>query len=118
MKSFALTSVLTWLFAGYLSFAQPGICPCWLIQDVRHIHPHLDAHPELPHSHAYLFEMFSTMLSTPPPLPEPALELIGATSLTHLRRLLAEPLISGAIWAAPLSPPPPRAPTPPTPATL
>lgn len=59
---------LSLFVAVVTAFAQPGLCPCWLLPDVTVHHPHLDGHPERPHSHGYLFDLFQTHTVAAAPL--------------------------------------------------
>lgn len=96
------------LLASLMAVAPPGLCPCWLIRDVRDYHPHFDGHPERPHSHDYLFEMFptgTTALAEPNLLPASSLIVLLALALLwHSRRDAA--LYGRIIVPAPLTPPP------------
>jgi hypothetical protein len=105
-----LVIVATLVFlAGLMTFDQPGLCPCWLIADVHDIHPHPDGHPERPHSHGYLFDLF---LSGLPAVAEPA--LVPAATLILALALAARWHTPGVLnyfpqsWATPPEPPPPR----------
>jgi hypothetical protein len=98
--------------AGYLCLAQPGICPCWLLKDVHDIHPHPAGHPEQPHSHDYLFEMFASAPALAPGLPlEPPSVLLDLTSLRGVWRDHAEGY-PGEESAGPSPPTPPPEPRP------
>jgi hypothetical protein len=110
MKSLVLSGIASWLLAGYMALAQPGICACWLLKDVQHVHPHLDAHPERPHSHDYLFQISSAQtITTAPPTPEPALRLIDLLSLTGLWRPFSSYAPLQVAWSPVMETPPPRA---------
>ena len=103
----SLAAILVFL-AGLTTLAQPGLCPCWLIGDVRTNHPHFDVHPERPHHHNYLFEMFPAgvaVLSKPNLLPAASLILLlGLAVLWQSRR---DALVFSRPWApVPLTPPP------------
>jgi hypothetical protein len=95
--------------AGLTAFAQPGFCPCWLLADVHDIHPHPAGHPQRPHSHGYLFELF---MSGVPAVAEPA--LVPAATLILALALAAGWRIVGALelfpqpWVPPPQTPPPR----------
>jgi hypothetical protein len=90
-----------------MSLAQPGICPCWLLKDVRDIHPHPAGHAEMPHSHLYLFQMFDSAPAIAPQLPV-------VSPAVFLQHLSARGLWRGSIYAAPGEasdfPPPPTPP--------
>jgi len=89
------------------TFAQPGICPCWLMLDVRHPHP--DGHPEQKHPHDYLDDLFSA--GTPAVatlLLVTAHTLIAVLALGKLWQSIAITLQSVSSWALMLEPPPPR----------
>ena len=104
-----LTFVLLLFLASYTAFAQPGLCPCWLLRDVRHYHPHLDNHPERPHSHGYLLELFNAeTVAIAPSLPLPARTLILLLALGSLWWRIG--YLAGSItpWTAPPPTPPPR----------
>jgi len=104
-----LTLALLLFLAGYLTLAQPGLCPCWLIADVQKYHPHLFAHPERPHPHGYLFEIFNAeSVAVAPPLPIPARTLILASAISSLWWHIGSHAFSVADWAAPPPTPPPR----------
>ncbi len=96
--------------AGFMALAQPGLCPCWLMADVAANHPHPDGHPERPHSHDYLFEMFASGLAAPPPRAViPARLFVAHLASQGLLRLTAIEGLAPAIgWQAALEPPPPR----------
>ncbi len=103
----SLAAVLVFL-AGLTALAQPGLCPCWLIGDVRTHHPHFDGRPERPHHHNYLFEMFpagAAVLAEPNLLPAASLILLlGLAVLWQSRHVAA---IFSRPWAAlPVTPPP------------
>jgi hypothetical protein len=76
--------------------------------DLADFHPHPGGHPERPHSHAYLFEMFlSGTAAILGPALLPAASLILALALAAHWRRLAE--LSWPAWswmARPLTPPP------------
>ncbi len=59
---------LSLFLAVFIAFAQPGLCPCWLMIDVAAHHPHLDGHPERPHTHGYLFDLFQAQTVAAVPL--------------------------------------------------
>jgi hypothetical protein len=95
--------------AGFMSLAQPGICPCWLLNDVHDIHPHPAGHPEIPHSHDYLFAMFASAPALPPSLPlEPPSVLLDLASLRGVWRNHAEADLGQASTGPPPPTPPPE----------
>lgn len=98
--------------AGYLSLAQPGICSCWLLQDVRHVHPHPAGHADQPHSHDYLFEMFASAPALVPVLPlERPSVLLDLTSMRGVWRNHSE-ANPGEETPGPSPPTPPPEPRP------
>jgi hypothetical protein len=95
--------------AAYIALAQPGLCPCWLMHDVRTYHPHPFAHPERPHPHDYLLEIFSAeTAAVSPPAPMPVLTLILLLALGSLWWRTDSSRVPLARWAAPPATPPPR----------
>jgi hypothetical protein len=102
-----LVAILVFL-ASLTAFAQPGLCPCWLIEDVGEVHPHFDRHPERPHAHNYLFEMFpagTAVLAEPGLLPAASLILLlGLAALWQPRHDAT--IFSRARAPLPLTPPP------------
>jgi hypothetical protein len=103
----SLMAVLVFL-AGFTALAQPGLCPCWLIGDVRDYHPHFNGRPQRPHHHNYLFEMFpagAAVLAEPTLLPAASLILLlGLAALWQSRR---DAVIFSRPWAPlPFTPPP------------
>ena len=95
--------------AGLTALAQPGLCPCWLASDVREFHPHFDGHPERPHSHGYLFEMFPAGVAVlAEPRLAPAASLILALVLAAMLQARTEAEIFSRPWAPLLLTPPPR----------
>ncbi len=95
--------------AGFMALAQPGLCPCWLVRDVRLYHPHPGGHPERPHSHGYLLELFNAeSAAVASPLPIPARTLILFLALSTVWWCIGgyAPALTG--WASPPSTPPPR----------
>ena len=96
--------------AGFMALAQPGLCPCWLMEDVAANHPHPDGHPERPHTHDYLFEMFASGLAAPPPRALiPACLFVAHLASQGLFRLAATERTAQAIgWQPATEPPPPR----------
>jgi len=101
--------ILLAFLAGLIAVAPPGLCPCWLIADVRTYHPHPDGQPDRPHTHDYLFELFHAQpvaaLPGPPiTIGDLMLALIGAGVWRHLSHR-AWPAQG---WATPPPTPPPR----------
>lgn len=95
--------------AGFTALAQPGLCPCWLVRDVRIYHPHPDSHPERPHPHGYLLELFNAeSAAVAPPLPIPARTLILFLALSTVWWCVGSYAPSLTGWAFPPSTPPPR----------
>jgi len=92
---------------GGLPFAQPGLCPCWLLADARHIHPHPFTHPERPHDHGYLFALFSSTPAQTAPAPISPMDLLERLR-SGLSSSLAAGLRGSPLWTAPPSFPPPR----------
>ncbi len=96
----ALAAILVCL-AGLMALAQPGICPCWLLADVEHLHPHPAGHPERPHSHGYLSDLFmSGMPAVAEPTLVPAATLILALALAARWRTVSELSPAYWVWAA------------------
>lgn len=103
------TLALLIFLVGFTALTQPGLCPCWLIGDVRLYHPHFDAQPERAHSHTYLFELYNSQtVASAPPFPIPARTVILVLGLGSLWRHLTHAALPVAGWAAPPSTPPPR----------
>ncbi len=91
------------------ALAQPGLCPCWLIQDVTRYHPHPFARPERPHPHGYLLEIFNAeTIVVAPSLPVPARTLILLLALSSLWWRTGNAIVHFARRAAPPPTPPPR----------
>ena len=104
-----ITLALLLFLAGYLALTQPGLCPCWLIREVRIYHPHPFAHPERPHPHDYLFELYNSQtVASTPSLPTPARALILALALGALWLYVAHTTVAILGWAAHPPIPPPR----------
>jgi hypothetical protein len=98
-----------WLLIGGVAFSQPGLCPCWLLADARHIHPHPFAHPERPHTHDYLIDLFGSLPSqVPPPLAVPDEVLAELQASGDLWLLAAGAAPGNPLWGDPPSSPPPR----------
>ena len=104
-----LTLALLIILAAFVALAQPGLCPCWLFADVGKYHPHPDGHPERPHSHAYLFELYNSQtVASTPSLPTPARTLILFLVLSTVWWCVGNYAPSLTSWASPPSTPPPR----------
>lgn len=102
---FHLSLIVVSLFVAVM---PPGLCPCWLMRDVRALHPHPGGFPERPHRHDYLFEIFQS---------QPA---IAVEQVTNPVGRLIEHLLNNSVWlsgqaltvyvpgwrAAPPTPPP------------
>ena len=99
---------LSLFLAVFIAFAQPGLCPCWLMIDVAAHHPHLDGHPERPHTHGYLFDLFQAQTVAAVPLTlVPLSILIALQAAGGLWRPLHTPSLSVTGWSfSPLKPPP------------
>jgi hypothetical protein len=98
------------LFLGlFIAFTPPGVCPCWLMEDPAHTHPHPDGHPEKAHNHGYLFNLFQTQTSAAGPIMTllPVSLLLALLVASGLwRQLIHVPTFAAGWTAAPLSPPP------------
>ena len=106
VRLLAVTVILQAVLAGFLALAQPGLCPCWMLNGV---HPHPFAHAELPHSHGYLFWWYaSDTAQSPPSLPTPDEVHARLRSLGDLWSVVSAALLGAPLWSAPPSPPPPR----------
>jgi hypothetical protein len=87
----------------------PGLCPCWLLADARHVHVHPFSHPERPHSHDYLFEISSSSPGqTPPALPSPRDLVAGLQSSGDVWTAERRAPSGQPAWSPPTSNPPPR----------
>jgi hypothetical protein len=103
-----LAATLVFL-AGLITFAPPGLCPCWLLADAQHLHPHPGGHPERPHSHGYLFDLsMSGMPAVAEPTLLPAATLILALALAARWRTVVQLALPYRPWAPPPQTPPPR----------
>lgn len=86
-----------------------GLCPCWLMADVRAYHPHPDGHPERPHGHGYLLELFDAQ-----PVAIVVVALIPAHDLVmflahgSLWQWVMGLALGPAGWVSPPIKPPPR----------
>lgn len=72
----------------FVTFMPPGLCPCWLMGDVRALHPHPGGFPERSHEHGYLFDIFQS---------QPA--AVVALTTNPVRRLI-EQLLHASLWLA------------------
>lgn len=97
-----------WL-AFYTALAQPGLCACWLIADVKNVHfhpPGVDPHKT--HAHDYLFELYHVQPASVAPQLESAHELMQRLAAHSLWR----PTVGESVWAhgwrSIPEPPPPR----------
>jgi hypothetical protein len=107
MRRLTLAALL--LVIGLTVLAPPGLCPCWLLADVREIHPHPFLRPELPHPHNYLFELFQAdSPAVAPVIPSPAYVLLALLGLSALWRPVMHQPLTAKGWAAPPPVPPPR----------
>jgi hypothetical protein len=72
----------------FVALMPPGLCPCWLMHDVRAFHPHPGGFPERPHRHDYLFDIFQSQQAADMEImPNP----VG---------MLIEKLLNGSVWQA------------------
>lgn len=97
-----------WL-AFYTALAQPGLCACWLIADVKQVHfhpPGVDPHKS--HSHEYLFELYHVQPASVAPQLESARELIQRLAAHSLWRPSLSNSISAPSWLLIPESPPPR----------
>lgn len=97
-----------WL-AFYTALAQPGLCACWLIADVKNVHfhpPGLDPHK--PHAHDYLFELYRVVPASVAPHLESARELIQRLAAHSLWRPITGGRVLAHGWRSIPEPPPPR----------
>lgn len=98
-----------WL-ALYTALAQPGLCACWLIVDVKHVHFHPPGvDPDKPHSHDYLFEQYHVLPASVAPQLETVSELIQKLAAKSLWRPTAGENFFAYGWRFVPEPPPPRA---------
>lgn len=94
--------------AIFIAFTPPGVCPCWLMADPGHNHPHLDGHPEKPHRHDYLIDLFQSQAIVAAPLAlMPLSLLIALLAANSLWRRLSQTWAFTPGWnALPITPPP------------
>lgn len=91
------------------ALAPVGLCPCWLVADVRTFHPHPDGHPERPHGHGYLFEMFDAQsVAIVAVALIPAHELVRLLAQDSLWQQVIGLTLGAAGWIPPPFEPPPR----------
>ncbi len=101
--------ILLALLVGLTAFAQPGLCPCWLMADVQIYHPHPDGNPDRDHGHDYLDDLFSAGLAAVATLSLiPAQTLIALLTTGILWRPIADNSTFAHGWTPSLEPPPPR----------
>ncbi len=101
--------ILLALLIGLTAFAPPGLCPCWLMMDIRAYHPHPSGHPEASHNHDYLNDLFSTGLAAVASLALiPAHALIALLTTPQLWRHIIHDFTFAHGWIPSLDPPPPR----------
>jgi len=101
--------ILLILLVGLTAFAQPGLCPCWLMVDIQTHHPHPGGDPNRDHGHDYLNDLFSAGLAavvTPSLIP--AHTLIALLTTGNLWRPIADHSSLAHGWTPALEPPPPR----------
>ncbi len=55
-----LTLATLMFVAGLTAFAQPGLCPCWLLLHVEQYHPHPAGQAGHHHSHDYLHDLYQS----------------------------------------------------------
>lgn len=101
--------ILLILLVGLTAFAQPGLCPCWLMVDIQTRHPHPGGQPDQPHGHDYLDDLFSAGLAAVATLSlVPAHALIALLATGNLWRPIADHSSFAHGWMPALEPPPPR----------
>ena len=101
--------ILLVFLASLIAVAPPGLCPCWLIADVRTYHPHPNGRPERPHPHNYLFELFHSQTAAASPEPLIAIrDLVLALIGTGVWRRLSRQARPAHGWVMPPPTPPPR----------
>lgn len=108
MSRWLLVLVLV-LLTTLTAFAQPGLCPCWLMADVAHYHPHPDGHPEKLHAHNYLNDLFQSQVIVIATLTFVTARMLIAILESQMRYALIHG--DAAIprgWVALIEPPPPR----------
>jgi hypothetical protein len=102
----AFTIALQAVLAGFLALAQPGLCPCWMLD---HVHPHPFANADRPHSHDYLFWSYSSdTAESPPSLPTHDEVHARLLSSADLWSEVVDLIPGAALWSAVPAPPPPR----------
>ncbi len=103
------TIALLILLISLTAFAQPGLCPCWLMADVQTRHPHLGGDPGGDHGHDYLNDLFSAGLAAVATFSLiPARTLIALLATGNLWRPIADHSSFAHGWTPTLEPPPPR----------
>jgi hypothetical protein len=100
------------LWAIYTMFAQPGLPACWLEAVPCQFHVHFGhGHAELPHSHAYLYDLAQGQASQPNPFPafdSMLLVLLLALSGASARLIKRSDQSGIASWIFAPDPPPPK----------
>jgi hypothetical protein len=77
--------------------------------DVAPYHPHPDGHPERPHTHSYLFDLFQSQSVVLLPLVLDAISaLMALVAASGLKRRVAVSVSFIAGWAPAVALPPPR----------
>jgi len=100
---------LSAFLAVFIAFAQPGVCPCWLMPDPAHQHPHVGANPDEPHSHGYLFDLFQAQTVAAAPLTlVPASIVTALQAASELWRPLHTLSLPANGWSFAPPVPPPR----------
>ncbi|MEK7787602.1 MAG: hypothetical protein AAB658_19530 [Chloroflexota bacterium] len=101
--------ILFILLVGLTAFAQPGLCPCWLMADIQAHHPHPGGYLDRDHGHDYLNDLFSAGLAAVATLSLlPARTLIALLATGNLWRPIADHSSLAHGWVPALEPPPPR----------
>ncbi|MEK7787412.1 MAG: hypothetical protein AAB658_18575, partial [Chloroflexota bacterium] len=91
--------ILLILLIGLTAFAQPGLCPCWLMVDIQARHPHPGGQPDQPHGHDYLNDLFSAGLAAVATLSlVPAHALIALLTAVQLWRPITHNSIFAPGW--------------------
>ena len=98
------------LFLAFLiSFAQPGICMCWVQPDIQQNHPHILGQDQVEHDHGYLqnynLSNVAVILFLWMPHGSVFVELLACTGLG---RKLTMWVIIFSEWRDPPQTPPPR----------
>jgi hypothetical protein len=104
----AVVSILLWV-ALLTGLMPPGVCPCWLMPDPAHQHPHPGGHSDQPHSHDYLLDLFESQ--TVPGLTAMPISVafwLAVLAASGLVLYLSQPGLCLYSWNCPVEPPPPR----------